>query len=207
MNKLSPFEINELFKCSENPVYFINTYLLKDFNIKLNQSQEKLVLSYNSNKYNYCIGPEQSGKSLVSLCYILYYSIFNDYATIGIFSYNQESSKLLLKTLHDLYSKLPDWLKLKIIKFNKKDIEFVNFTKIIANKFHYHNMRGWTFNILYIEGNSSIAYKDFIEFTNCVFPMITSRENTKIMITTEGNDVFNGLLNTPNNLFVKTELI
>lgn len=207
MDELTPFERYELFNCKEDPIHFINTYLLKDFDIKLNQSQEKLILRYNDHRYNFCIGPEQSGKSLVSLCYILYYSIFNDYATIGIFSYNQESSKVLMETLYDLYSKLPDWLKLKIIKSNKKDIEFVNFSRIIANKFRYHYMRGWTFNILYIEGNSRIANKDFIEFMNCVFPIITSGKNRKLMITSEGNDVFNGLLDTPNNIFVKTELI
>lgn len=74
-------KIEELQKCSKDPVYFINNYT--DF--KLYPYQEKLIYKYHNNRLNICEAQRQSGRTTMGILYTLHHIIFNDNVRCGMF--------------------------------------------------------------------------------------------------------------------------
>jgi hypothetical protein len=136
-----------------------------------------------------------------------------------------------MKTFSELYDKLPDWIKkyAKIFKSDERYVEFINGTRIGSSSFHISNMKGCeSSDLFYLEGHSNTSSEQCRHFMTDIFPYIRrSCKNAKLIITSDGNDVFNELLKPPhdvfeefkrgssicrvrlkppNNLFVKTEL-
>ena len=76
-------EMAEYLKCSEDPVYFTEEYTqvisldegLVPF--KLRGYQEELVRQYDDNRFNVVLASRQSGKSITSCAYMLWYLLFH----------------------------------------------------------------------------------------------------------------------------------
>ena len=76
-------EIKEYKKCMQDPAYFAKTYVkiisldegLVPFN--LYDYQEKMFNHFNDNRFSIVLACRQSGKSISSVAYLLWFTIFN----------------------------------------------------------------------------------------------------------------------------------
>ena len=80
--KYTDDELQEYIKCSSNPVHFIESYcsiisldegLVK---FKLRGYQQNLIEHYDDNRFNVVLASRQSGKSITSCAYLLWYLLF-----------------------------------------------------------------------------------------------------------------------------------
>ena len=72
-------ELNEYLKCSKDPVHFIENYcqvisldegMVK---FKLRGYQDRLIKHYDANRFNVVLASRQSGKSITSCAYLIWY--------------------------------------------------------------------------------------------------------------------------------------
>ena len=86
----TPEELQEYIKCGSNPVHFIESYcsiisldegLVK---FKLRGYQDKLINHYNENRFNVVLASRQSGKSITSCAYLLWYLLFHPEVTVAV---------------------------------------------------------------------------------------------------------------------------
>ena len=157
MPEFTPEQIIDLQKCKEDPVYFINNYVkfvtidkgLTDF--KLYPYQEKLINNYHNNRFNICKIPRRSGKTLISIFYVLHHIIFNDNVTDGIFSFNTLTACNSLQRLMTAYENLPEWMQHKVIINNKSKLELENGSRVIVGNTTYSSFKGCTFNLIFLD--------------------------------------------------------
>merc|ERR1712035_183526 len=77
-------QVKEFIKCSQDPEYFLTNYIkvisLDDGIIPFHPYpfQQKLVSSFNDNRFTICKLPRQSGKSVVTTAYLIHQAIFRD---------------------------------------------------------------------------------------------------------------------------------
>lgn len=83
-------EMQEYLKCSEDPCYFIQTYTqiisldegLVPFTLR--GYQENLINFYNENRFNVVLASRQSGKSITSCAYLLWFLLFKPEVTVAV---------------------------------------------------------------------------------------------------------------------------
>ena len=88
--KYTPEEIAEYQKCSSDPCHFIEKYCqiisldegLVPF--KLRGYQDKLINHFNDNRFSVILAARQSGKSITSCAYLLWYLLFTPEVTTAI---------------------------------------------------------------------------------------------------------------------------
>jgi hypothetical protein len=188
MKQLTPEQITEYIKCKDDPVYFINNYVktvtfdkgLTDF--KLYPYQEKLINKYHNNRFNIAKSSRQSGKTLIGLFYILHHIIFNDNVTDGMFSPKSLTAHDAFKRLLTAYDNLPKWMQHKVIINNKSTLELENGSRVTVGNTSYSTLKGWSFNLVYLDEFAFVPDKDAQDFMNLVFPIFTATKTCKIII-------------------------
>ena len=182
-------QVEELQKCKEDPVYFINNYVkfvtfdkgLTDF--KLYPYQEDLINKYNNNRFNICKSSRQAGKTSIGLFYGLHHIIFNDNMTEGILSLNTLTARNTLQRLMTAYENLPEWMQHKVIIKNKSTLELENGSRVIVGNTTYNSFKGWTFNLTFLDEFAFVPDKDAQSVLDIMLPMSTATKSCKIIIT------------------------
>jgi hypothetical protein len=215
--KKSRKHIEELQKCKDDPVYFINNYVkfehLKDglTNIKLYEPQEKLINKYHNNRFNILKAPRQvAGKTSTGLFYVLHHIIFNDNVNDGIFFPKIAMGRGAFQMLLNAYENLPEWMQHKIIKWNESTLELENGSRVIMNNTTYSSFKGWNFNLVYLDEFASFSDKDAQDLFLKIFPMFTGDNSIKVIIASSvkrQDDCFNKIWKDSEdgkNQFVRT---
>ena len=91
-------QVEELIKCSKDPIYFIRNYCkiisldkgLIDF--ELFGYQENFIKSMHNNNRVISMQPRQMGKTQTVAAYILHYVLFNDHKTVAILAIKKAAS-------------------------------------------------------------------------------------------------------------------
>ena len=83
-------QLEEYMKCSQDPCHFIEEYTqiisLDEGMVpfKLRGYQDKLIQHYDSNRFNVVLASRQSGKSITSCAYLLWYLLFHPEVTVAV---------------------------------------------------------------------------------------------------------------------------
>lgn len=179
-----------------NPISFINNYVkhnsihngLSDF--KLLPFQEKMVNNFHNNRLNICVSSGQSGKSSVSLYYLLYRAIFNDFSNIAIISRNQASASDLLERLKYTYENIFDVYGLmppSVVLSNRGTFELGNGSRIIASGATVSKVKGNCFSDILLDEFAFVPYKQAKDFMKLVRPYIGTSKVVKVIMTSTKN--------------------
>ena len=106
-------EIKEYKKCMQDPAYFARTYVkiisldkgLVPFD--LYEYQEKMFNHFNSNRFSIVLACRQSGKSISSVAYLLWFTIFNPEKTIAILANKGATAREMLARVTLMLENLP----------------------------------------------------------------------------------------------------
>jgi len=188
-------EVEEYKKCMDDPAYFATTYAkiisldegLVPFNLYPYQSD--MFSHFKLNRFSIVLACRQSGKSISSVIYLLWYAIFHPEKTIAILANKGSTSREMLARITLALENLPFFLQPGCKALNKGSIEFSNNSKMIAAATSGSSIRGLSINLLFLD---EFAFIDNdAEFYTSTYPVVTAGKDTKIIITSTANGVGN----------------
>jgi len=188
-------EVKEYAKCMNDPAYFAKEYCkiisldegLVPF--ELYPYQEKMFNHFNTSRFNIVLACRQSGKSISSVVYLLWFAIFNPEKTIAILANKGATAREMLSRVTMTLENLPFFLQPGCKALNKGSIEFSNNSRIIAAATSGSSIRGMSVNLLYLDEFAFVERA--AEFYTSTYPVISSGKDTKIIITSTANGIGN----------------
>jgi hypothetical protein len=215
--EFTPDQVQEIIKCSEDPVYFIREYIkivsldkgLIPFDMY--HFQEEMVQKFHDNRFNIAKLPRQSGKSTIVTSYLLWYVLFNDNVNVAILANKAATAREMLQRLQLSYENLPNWMQQGILQWNRGSLELENGSKIMAASTSASAVRGMSFNVIFLDEFAFIPNHIADQFFSSVYPTISSGKSTKVIIisTPHGMNMFYKLWHDAergSNEYVPTEV-
>ena len=188
-------EIKEYQRCMKDPAYFARTYI-KVINLNkglvpfdLYPYQENMFTHFNDHRFSIVLACRQSGKSISSIVYLLWYAIFHSEKVIAILANKGATAREMLSRIALAIENLPFFLQPGCKVFNKGTIVFSNNSKIIAAATSASSIRGMSVNLLFLDEFAFVENPN--EFYTSTYPVISSGHSTKVIITSTANGVGN----------------
>jgi len=193
--EFSKEQIIEYQKCMQEPAYFARTYIkiisldegLVPFN--LYPYQEKMFNHFNDNRFSIVLACRQSGKSISSVVYLLWYACFHPEKTIAILANKGAVAREMLARITLALENLPFFLQPGCKALNKGSIEFSNNSKIIASATSGSSIRGLSINLLFLDEFAFV--ENDAQFYTSTYPVVSAGRDTQIIITSTANGIGN----------------
>ena len=188
-------DIREYKRCMDDPTYFARNYVkiisldqgLVPFN--LYPYQERMFEHFNNNRFNIVLACRQSGKSISSVAYLLWYAIFHPEKTIAVLANKGATSREMLGRITLALENLPFFLQPGCKTLNKGSIEFSNNSRIVAASTSGSSIRGMSVNLLYLDEFAFVERAG--EFYTSTYPVVSAGKDTKVIITSTANGIGN----------------
>ena len=188
-------EVLEYKRCMEDPCYFAKKYIkiisLDDGLVpfELYPYQEKMFNHFNDNRFSIVLACRQSGKSISSVVYLLWYAVFHPEKTIAILANKGAIAREMLARITLALENLPYFLQPGCKALNKGSIEFSNNSKIVATATSASSIRGLSVNLLFLD---EFAFVDNdAQFYTSTYPVVTAGKETQIIICSTANGIGN----------------
>lgn len=188
-------EQREYIRCRQDPVYFAENYA-KVVNLdkglvpfKLYPYQRDMFEHFKNNRFSIVLACRQSGKSISSVIYILWYALFHSNKTIAILANKGDTSREMLSRLLLALENVPFFLQPGARVLNKGSMEFSNNTKIVARSTSASSIRGMSINLLFLDEFAFID-NDAVFYTS-TYPVVVSGQSTQVIITSTANGIGN----------------
>ena len=188
-------DILEYQRCMRDPAYFARTYIkiinldegLVPFN--LYPYQENMFKHFNDNRFSIVLACRQSGKSISSVVYLLWYAVFHPEKTIAILANKGAVAREMLARITLALENLPFFLQPGCKALNKGSIEFSNNSKIIASATSGSSIRGLSINLLFLDEFAFV--ENDAQFYTSTYPVVSAGKDTQIIITSTANGIGN----------------
>ena len=188
-------EIQEYQKCMQDPAYFARKYVkiisldegLVPFD--LYPYQEKMFKHFKDNRFSIILACRQSGKSISSVVYLLWYACFHPEKTIAILANKGAVAREMLSRITLALENLPYFLQPGCKALNKGSVEFSNNSKIIASATSGSSIRGLSINLLFLDEFAFV--ENDAQFYTSTYPVVSAGKDTQIIITSTANGVGN----------------
>lgn len=188
-------KLREYKKCMEDPSYFCRQYVkvihldkgLVPFD--LYPYQEDMFDHFEENRFSIVLACRQSGKSISSVGYILWYAIFHPEKTIAILANKGATAREMLARVTLMLENLPFFLQPGCKALNKGSIELSNNSRIVAAATSGSSIRGMSVNLLFLDEFAFV--ENAAEFYTSTYPVVSSGVDTKVIITSTANGIGN----------------
>ena len=188
-------ELQEYIKCMHDPVYFARTYVkvisldkgLVPFD--LYPYQDKMFSHFNENRFSIVLACRQSGKSISSVVYILWYAIFKPEQTIAVLANKGSTAMEMISRITLALENLPFFLQPGCKSLNKKSIEFSNNSRIVSSATSGSSIRGMSVNLLFLDEFAFV--ENDARFYTSTYPVVTAGKSTRVIITSTANGIGN----------------
>lgn len=188
-------KVAEYAKCMADPIYFAVTYL-KVINLddglvpfELYPYQEKMFNHFNDNRFSIVLACRQSGKSISSVAYLLWFGLFHPEKNIAIVANKGATAREMLSRITLMLENLPFFLQPGCKAVNKGTIEFSNNSKIFTAATSGSSIRGQAVNLLFMDEFAFVERA--AEFYTSTYPVVSSGKDTKVIITSTANGIGN----------------
>ena len=188
-------QVLEYAKCMHDPAYFAEKYLkvisldkgLVPFT--LYPYQKNMFEHFNSNRFNVVLACRQSGKSISSCAYLLWFALFHSDKLVVILANKGDTAREMLSRVTLMLENLPFFLQPGCKALNKGSIEFSNNSRILARATSGSSIRGLSVNLLYLDEFAFVERAT--EFYTSTYPVIAAGKNTKVIVTSTANGIGN----------------
>jgi hypothetical protein len=186
------WEMSEIRKCASDVIYFANTYCnaMTDDGIKkitLRDYQEQILSQYQEHRFNIFLSPRQSGKTVTSSIFLLWYLLFNFDKNAMILANIGDTATELMDKIKIIMKGLPFFLKPGIFVYNVMTMKFDNGCRIMAKTTTKQSSIGFTVHFLYMDEFAHINPNFIGQFFKSVYPTISSSKISRIIITSTPN--------------------
>jgi hypothetical protein len=188
-------EVAEYARCMQDPAYFARKYIkvisldkgLVPFD--LYPYQEKMFKHFRENRFSIILACRQSGKSISSVAYLLWYACFHPEKTIAILANKGATAREMLARITLMLENLPFFLQPGCKALNKGSIEFSNNSRIIAAATSGSSIRGLSVNLLFLDEFAFVD--DDARFYTSTYPVVAAGTSTQVIITSTANGLGN----------------
>jgi len=188
-------EVAEYARCMQDPAYFARKYIkvisldkgLVPFD--LYPYQEKMFKHFRENRFSIILACRQSGKSISSVGYLLWYACFHPEKTIAILANKGATAREMLARITLMLENLPFFLQPGCKALNKGSIEFSNNSRIIAAATSGSSIRGLSVNLLFLDEFAFVD--DDARFYTSTYPVVAAGTSTQVIITSTANGLGN----------------
>ena len=191
----NPEKVQEYAKCMADPSYFTKNHV-KIINLndglvpfEMYPYQERMFKTFKDNRFNIVLACRQSGKSISSVAFLLWYAMFNPEQTIAVLANRGATSREMLGRVTLMLENLPFYLQPGCKTLNKGMIEFSNNSRILAESTSSSSIRGYSVNLLFLDEFAFVERAT--EFYTSTYPVISSGKDTKVIITSTANGIGN----------------
>ena len=188
-------QVREYAKCMNDAAYFARTYC-RVINLdrglvpfELYAYQEKMFEHFKNNRFSIVLACRQSGKSISSVAYLLWYAIFHPEKTVAVLANKGATAREMLARVTLMLEYLPFFLQPGTKALNKGSLEFSNNSRIIAAATSGSSIRGMSVNLLYLDEFAFVERA--AEFYTSTYPVVSSGKQTQIIITSTANGIGN----------------
>ena len=188
-------DIQEYQRCMQDPVYFAQTYgkvISLDEGLvpfKLYPYQKEMFQHFQDNRFSIVLACRQSGKSISSCMYILWYALFHPDQTIAILANKGATAREMLARITLALENIPFFLQPGTKALNKGSIEFSNNSRIIAAATSGSSIRGLSVNLLFLDEFAFV--ENAAQFYTSTYPVISSGKTSRVIITSTANGIGN----------------
>lgn len=184
-------QVQEIKRCMEDPLYFMENYMWIQHPVKgkmpfeAYEYQKQLVNAYWKNTSVIALLPRQSGKTTTAAGFLLWYAMFNDDVTILIAANKFRAATEIMDRIKFAYEELPDWLRAGAATYNVQDIKFDNGSRIKSTTTTPDSGRGMSISLLYLDEFAFVKPRIAEEFWTAMSPTLST--GGKCIITSTPN--------------------
>lgn len=192
----TPEEMVEMSKCKKSPLYFITNYCVIQTNngrmvVKkaggLRDFQIDIINNYDKNPLNILMASRQTGKTVTSALFMLWFLLFHPEKTALCVADNFTTTKELIEKFRIALEGLPFFMKPGIDTINQSNVKFDSNSRLVGRTTTKKSGIGLTVNLLYVDEFAHINEANLDEFYRAIFPTVTADPNGKIIITSTPN--------------------
>jgi len=186
------WELEEIKKCAEDVVYFADNYchVMTDEGIRqitLRDYQIQILNQYQHHRKNIFVSPRQSGKTITSSIFLLWYLLFNFEKNAMIMANIGDTAAELMDKIKVIMKGLPFFLKPGLIVYNVMTMKYDNGCRIMAKTTTKTSSIGYTIHMLYMDEFAHINPNFINQFFKSVYPTISSSQIARVIITSTPN--------------------
>lgn len=151
--------------------------------------QEDMMRAYQRNRFNIVLSSRQTGKSITSAIYLLWFAIFHFDKKILVASNKNKGAMEMIHRIKYAYEYLPMWLKPGILDdgWNKHNISFDNQSRIDSTATSEDSGRGEAISLLFLDEFAFVKPNIQSEFWTSILPTL-STGGSCIMSSTPNGD-------------------
>lgn len=185
--------ISEFIKCSEDPIYFIENYVMVQDPVKgcipfkLYPYQKRFVNAMMGSDLP-VIGDlaRQMGKTAMLSSFYLWKAIFKCEQTLIAVSHSAAGAGDIMNRIMFAFGHLPEWMQPGVRAKNKHQLEFDNFSQIIVSGPSSTMCRGRTITHLWVD-DGCMQNPALVELLQCTIPCLNIYKDSRITFT--GTDI------------------
>lgn len=189
-------QIMELKRCKQDPIHFIKTYVKIQHPTRgavpfeLYDYQEDMIRAYHENRWVAVLSARQTGKSITSAAYILWYAMFHFDKTVLIASNKNSNAMEMILRIRYAYENLPHWIKPGVNEdgWNKHNIGFDNDSRIVSTATSEDSGRGMSISLLFLDEFAFVPANVQEDFWTAILPTL-STGGSCIMTSTPNGDM------------------
>lgn len=191
--------IRELQRCMNDVVYFVRTYCKIQHPVRgaipfeLYPYQEDMLRAYAENRNVVVLSARQTGKSVTSAMFLLWYATFQADKTVLIASNKNDNAMEMIVRIKYAYEMLPHWLKAGVTDdgYNKHAIGFDNGSRIISTATSENSGRGMAISLVFLDEFAFVQQSIQETFWTSISPTLATGGNCIITSTPNGDsDLF-----------------
>lgn len=194
-HEYTPEQIRQLKKCKSDIVYFCRNFVKIQHPVKgsipfkVYPYQIKMLKAYQERRYVVVLSARQTGKSITSAIYLMWYAMFHKDQNILIASNKNAGAMEMISRIKHAYEELPMWLKPGITDdgWNKHTIQFENGSKIDSVATSEDSGRGKSISLLFLDEFAFVKPSIQKEFWSAILPTL-STGGSCIMTSTPNGD-------------------
>lgn len=194
------WEFAELKKCAKDIIHFANLYcqVMTDEGyqkITLRPYQERVLRSYQANRWNIFLAPRQIGKTITSSIFLTWFLLFHFDKNVLLMSNKGATTKEIMDKIKAIMEGLPFFLKPGVLKKDVLTMVFDNRCRIIGQNTTKTGGIGFTIHLLFLDEFAHIPNNIKKPFYENVYPTLSSSKISRVIITStpNGYDLFHDL--------------
>lgn len=198
--EFTPERVQELIRCSKDPIYFIKNYIKIQHPVRgavpfeLYDYQEEIINCIHNHKDSMILTARQMGKTTTVAIYLLWYAAFNEDKTILIASKDNSHAIDIQDRIKYAYEELPDWLKPGVVWYNRHSMKFDNGSQIVSSATTEKTGRGYSISYLYLDEFAFINQRIQTSLWSSIAPTLATGGSCIISSTPNGDtDLFANL--------------
>ena len=133
------------------------------------------------------VSPRQSGKTITSSIFLLWYLLFNYEKNAMIMANIGDTASELMDKIKVIMRGLPFFLKPGIMVYNVMTVKFDNGCRVMAKTTTKTSSIGYTIHMLYMDEFAHINPNFINSFFKSVYPTISSSQIARVIITSTPN--------------------